>query len=79
MQLGEILNQGGFSVVHKGSWHGTRVAVKKLFDPNISHELLAEFDNEVQKLEMLRHLFKRICCCSFFLYFYLHQESTEIT
>lgn len=32
----------------------TEVAVKKLFDPNISHELLAEFDNEVQKLEMLR-------------------------
>ena len=30
------------------------MAVKKLFDPNISHELLAEFDNEVQKLEMLR-------------------------
>ena len=28
--------------------------MKKLFDPNISHELLAEFDNEVQKLEMLR-------------------------
>lgn len=55
VQLGEILNQGGFSVVHKGSWHGTKVAVKKLFDPNISHELLAEFDNEVQKLEMLRH------------------------
>eukprot|EP00435_Cladocopium_sp_Y103_P065261 s740_g27.t1 len=47
VQLGEILNQGGFSVVHKGSWHGTKVAVKKLFDPNISHELLAEFDNEV--------------------------------
>jgi len=55
VQLGEILNQGGFSVVHKGTWHGTKVAVKKLFDPNISHELLAEFDNEVQKLEMLRH------------------------
>jgi len=55
VQLGEILNQGGFSVVHKGTWHGTKVAVKKLFDPNISAELLAEFDNEVQKLELLRH------------------------
>ncbi|CAJ1398088.1 unnamed protein product [Effrenium voratum] len=55
VQLGEILNQGGFSVVHKGSWHGTKVAVKQLFDPNISAELLAEFDNEVQKLELLRH------------------------
>ena len=34
----------------------TEVAVKKLFDPNISAELLAEFDNEVQKLELLRSL-----------------------
>ncbi|OLP96158.1 hypothetical protein AK812_SmicGene21642 [Symbiodinium microadriaticum] len=33
---------------------GGLVAVKKLFDPNISAELLAEFDNEVQKLELLR-------------------------
>ena len=30
--------------------------MKKLFDPNISHELLAEFDNEVDKLELLRSL-----------------------
>eukprot|EP00931_Biecheleriopsis_adriatica_P007707 TRINITY_DN108971_c0_g1_i1.p1 TRINITY_DN108971_c0_g1~~TRINITY_DN108971_c0_g1_i1.p1 ORF type:complete len:599 (-),score=130.80 TRINITY_DN108971_c0_g1_i1:83-1879(-) len=55
VELGDILNQGGFSVVHVGTWHGTKVAVKKLFDPNISAELLAEFDNEVQKLEQLRH------------------------
>mmetsp|Transcript_59185 Transcript_59185/g.105184 ORF Transcript_59185/g.105184 Transcript_59185/m.105184 type:complete len:592 (+) Transcript_59185:47-1822(+) len=55
VELGEIINQGGFSVVHKGTWHGTKVGVKKLFDPNISAELLAEFDNEVQKLEQIRH------------------------
>eukprot|EP00929_Paragymnodinium_shiwhaense_P121321 TRINITY_DN93508_c0_g1_i1.p1 TRINITY_DN93508_c0_g1~~TRINITY_DN93508_c0_g1_i1.p1 ORF type:complete len:609 (+),score=128.74 TRINITY_DN93508_c0_g1_i1:85-1911(+) len=55
VELGEILNQGGFSVVHQGVFHSTKVAVKKLFDPNISEELLAEFDNEVQKLEQIRH------------------------
>mmetsp|Transcript_46407 Transcript_46407/g.110560 ORF Transcript_46407/g.110560 Transcript_46407/m.110560 type:complete len:634 (-) Transcript_46407:113-2014(-) len=51
----EQISQGGFSVIHKGVWHCTTVAVKKLFDPNINEELLAEFDNEVQKLGQLRH------------------------
>jgi len=55
VELGEIINQGGFSVVHKALWHGTKVAIKKLFDPNITQELLDEFDNEVQKLEQIRH------------------------
>ncbi|CAE8617383.1 unnamed protein product, partial [Polarella glacialis] len=55
VEMGEMLNQGGFSVVHKGIWNGSKVAVKQLFDPNISAELLAEFDNEVQKLEQIRH------------------------
>jgi len=55
VEFGDIIGQGGFSVVHKATWHSTPVAVKKLFDPNISEELIAEFDNEVKKLEQLRH------------------------
>merc|ERR1719282_2103403 len=55
VEVGDIINQGGFSVVHKGCWHTTNIAIKKLFDPNINEELLAEFDNEVQKLEQIRH------------------------
>jgi len=55
VELGEILNQGGFSVVHKGLWHQTKVAIKKLFDPKINEELMAEFDNEVHKMEQIRH------------------------
>eukprot|EP00927_Polykrikos_kofoidii_P072895 TRINITY_DN68975_c0_g1_i1.p1 TRINITY_DN68975_c0_g1~~TRINITY_DN68975_c0_g1_i1.p1 ORF type:complete len:663 (+),score=107.67 TRINITY_DN68975_c0_g1_i1:55-1989(+) len=55
VDLGEMIAQGGFSVVYHGQWNTTKVAVKKLFDPNISEELLAEFDNEVQKLEQIRH------------------------
>lgn len=55
VQLGDVMAQGGFSVVHRGVWHSTPVAVKKLFDPKINEELLAEFDNEVQKLEQIRH------------------------
>lgn len=55
VQLGEIINQGGFSVVHKGVWHSTKVAIKKIFDPKIDQDLLDEFDNEVKKLEQIRH------------------------
>jgi len=53
---GEVLSKsGGFSVIYHATWHGTPVALKKLFDPSNSAENLAEFDNEVQKLEKLRH------------------------
>jgi len=55
VEMGNMINQGGFSVVYKGRWHQTPVAVKKLFDPKIDQALLDEFDNEVQKLEQIRH------------------------
>merc|ERR1719324_2360824 len=55
VEEGEIMSQGGFSVVHRGVFHSTKVAIKKLFDPKINEELIAEFDNEVQKLELIRH------------------------
>jgi len=53
--VGPEIAAGGFSTVHRGTWHSTKVCVKKIFDPNINEELLAEFDNEVQKLEQIRH------------------------
>lgn len=55
VELGKLINQGGFSVVHEGLWHKTKVAIKKIFDPNITEDLLAEFDNEIHKLEQIRH------------------------
>jgi serine/threonine protein kinase len=55
VEFGPLMNQGGFSVVHTGTWHSTKVAIKKIFDPNITAELLAEFDNEIAKLEQIRH------------------------
>lgn len=42
MEIGEQIGQGGFSVIHKGLLNGTPVAIKKIFDPNITNELLAE-------------------------------------
>lgn len=42
IELGEQIGSGGFSVIHKGLLNGSPVAIKKIFDPNITNELLAE-------------------------------------
>ena len=42
LEFGEKIGQGGFSVIHKGYLNGTPVAIKKIFDPQITDELLAE-------------------------------------
>lgn len=47
--------QGGFSTVHKGVFRGTNVAIKVIFDPNITQDLLDEVHNEVKMLTKLRH------------------------
>lgn len=40
LEFGEQIGQGGFSVIYKGTLNGTPVAIKKIFDPNITDELL---------------------------------------
>lgn len=47
LQFGEQIGQGGFSVIYKGLLNGTPVAIKKIFDPNITDELLGEIQNEI--------------------------------
>ena len=34
---------------------GTEVAIKKVFNPNITEELMAEFNNEIAMLSKYRH------------------------
>jgi hypothetical protein len=41
--------------VHKGRWRGTEVCIKKIFNPNITHELLDDLNTEVNMLARLRH------------------------
>lgn len=36
---------GGFSTIHRGRCLEVEVAIKKVFNPNISEELLGEFNN----------------------------------
>lgn len=46
---------GGFSIVHKGIYKNTPVAVKKIFNPNVTTEMMEEFNNEIDMLNRLRH------------------------
>ena len=39
ISLGETISQCGFSVVHKASWKGTKVAAKVIVDPVITSDL----------------------------------------
>lgn len=55
VELGCQIAQGGFASVHHGTWRYTPVAVKKIFDPVITDELMADFENEVKMLRRLRH------------------------
>jgi len=55
VELGEQIAQGGFASVHHASWRSTPCAIKKIFDPVITEELKADFENEVRMLRRLRH------------------------
>lgn len=55
IELGEKIAQGGFSVIHKGFLNGTPVAIKKIFDPRLTDELLQEIQNEIVMQSILRH------------------------
>ena len=53
--LGKKIGQGGFSEIFESQWLGIPVAVKVIFDPKITEDLLEEFNNEIEKLFILRH------------------------
>jgi predicted Ser/Thr protein kinase len=55
LEFGEQIGQGGFSVIHKGFLNGTPVAIKKIFDPKMTDDLLAEIQNEIVMQAILRH------------------------
>lgn len=55
VEVGCQIAQGGFSSVHHANWRSTPCALKKIFDPVITDELRAEFENEVRMLRRLRH------------------------
>jgi Leucine-rich repeat (LRR) protein len=55
LKMEDQIGQGGFSVIKRGTWRSTDVAIKIIVDPVITDELIAEVKNEVQMLSLLRH------------------------
>ncbi len=55
VEMDEQIGQGGFSVIHKGTLNGTVVAIKKIFDPRLTDDLLNEIQNEIVMQSILRH------------------------
>lgn len=55
LKMDDQIGQGGFSVIKRGVWRCTDVAIKIIVDPVITDDLIAEIRNEVQMLSMLRH------------------------
>lgn len=53
--LGKKIGQGGFSEIYESQWLNFPVAVKIIFDPNVNDALMEEFNNEIEKLFILRH------------------------
>jgi predicted Ser/Thr protein kinase len=43
LDVQDQIGGGGFSIVHRGFWRGTPVAVKKWFDPSMSEEMMQDF------------------------------------
>jgi len=42
-------------MIYKAKWLCTDIAVKLIFDPKITEDLLEEFNNEIKMLSYLRH------------------------
>jgi len=41
LNIGEQISMGGFSTIHRGKYLSMEVAIKKVFNPNITEEILS--------------------------------------
>ena len=42
-------------MIYKANWKMLPIALKVIFDPNVTEDLLNEFNNEIKMLYLLRH------------------------
>jgi serine/threonine protein kinase len=42
-------------MIYKANWKMLPIALKVIFDPNVTEDLLSEFNNEIKMLYLLRH------------------------
>jgi Janus kinase 2 len=66
LDIGPAIGKGMFGAVYKGTYYGTKVAIKKLFISGIPADTLVEFNKECAIMKQLRHpnivLFMGSCC-----------------
>ena len=55
IEVGQRIGGGGFAIVYEGWWERRHVALKTLFDPRVSQELIQEFMDELHVMSALRH------------------------
>ena len=55
IDIGQRIGGGGFAIVYEGRWEGRHVALKTLFDPRVSKELVQEFMDELHVMSSLSH------------------------
>jgi serine/threonine protein kinase len=55
IEIKEKIGEGGFATINKGKWLFLDVAVKIIFDPKVTQELLDEFNNEIKMLAVFKH------------------------
>jgi len=93
LKIEEELGKGGFAIINKGKWRGTQVAIKRLFDPNVTEAQMEEVRNEILTMATLRHpkitMLLGICrkppniaivmeCCKSTLFALLHKSSVDL-
>ena len=93
LKIEEEIGKGGFATIYKGKWRGTTVAIKRLFDPNVTESQMEEVRNEILTMATLRHpkitLLLGICrkppnicivmeCCKISLFSLLHKSSVDL-
>lgn len=55
LEIVEPLARGNFAEVHRGFWRGINVAIKTLYQTQMQHTELKQFENEVELLRQLHH------------------------
>ena len=56
LEIEEKIGAGGFGQVYRGRWHGTTVAIKRVYDV-VDESMIAEFQKEVRAARLCR----RVC------------------
>lgn len=55
LEIGNQIGGGGYAIVHEGYYHKKPVAIKIIFDPQVTDEAKKEFMDELNVMKRLHH------------------------